>query len=136
MSGYNMNLKAAIFATIGAAIAELVAVPEFGDNLKLKVSVMTVAERANFDEAYRLIKESERAINFRPLLLVFTVKDENGQAVFSVDDVEQIKQLNSLAVVRVSDVALRLNKMLKYDVEAHEKNTKSVLTASFCFYWR
>ncbi len=123
MSGYNMNLKAAIFATIGAAIAELVAVPEFGDNLKLKVSVMTVAERANFDEAYRLIKESERAINFRPLLLVFTVKDENGQAVFSVDDVEQIKQLNSLAVVRLSDVALRLNKMLKDDVEAHEKNS-------------
>lgn len=123
MSGYNMNLKAAIFATIGAAIAELVAVPEFGDNLKLNVSVMTVAERSNFDEAYRLIKESERAINFRPLLLVFTVKDENGQPVFSVDDVEQIKQLNSLAVVRLSDVALRLNKMLKDDVEAHEKNS-------------
>lgn len=123
MSGYNMNLKAAIFATIGAAIAEAVAVPEFGDNLQLKVSVMTVAERANFDEAYRLVKESERAINFRPLLLVFTVKDENGQPVFSVDDVEQIKQLNSLAVVRLSDVALRLNKMLKDDVEAHEKNS-------------
>lgn len=123
MSGYNMNLKAAIFATIGAAIAEAVAVPEFGMGLELKVSVMTVAERANFDEAYRLIKESERAINFRPLLLVFTVKDENGQAVFSVDDVEQIKQLNSLAVVRLSDVALRLNKMLKDDVEAHEKNS-------------
>lgn len=123
MSGYNMNLKAAIFATIGAAIAETVAVPEFGMGLELKVSVMTVAERANFDEAYRLIKESERAINFRPLLLVFTVKDENGQAVFSVDDVEQIKQLNSLAVVRLSDVALRLNKMLKDDVEAHEKNS-------------
>lgn len=118
-----MNLKAAIFATIGAAIAEPVAVPEFGMGLELKVSVMTVAERANFDEAYRLIKESERAINFRPLLLVFTVKDENGQAVFSVDDVEQIKQLNSLAVVRLSDVALRLNKMLKDDVEAHEKNS-------------
>ncbi|PTQ89798.1 hypothetical protein [Agitococcus lubricus] len=118
-----MNLKAAIFATIGAAIAEAVAVPEFGMGLELKVSVMTVAERANFDEAYRLIKESERAINFRPLLLVFTVKDENGQAVFSVDDVEQIKQLNSLAVVRLSDVALRLNKMLKDDVEAHEKNS-------------
>jgi len=123
MSGYNMNLKAAIFATIGAAIAEPVAVPEFGNDLTLKVSVMTVAERANFDEAYRLIKESERAINFRPLLLVFTVKDENGQAVFSVDDVEQIKQLNSLAVVRLSDVALRLNKMLKDDVEQHEKNS-------------
>lgn len=123
MSGYNMNLKAAIFATIGAAIAEPVAVPEFGNDLTLKVSVMTVAERANFDEAYRLVKESERAINFRPLLLVFTVKDENGQAVFSVDDVEQIKQLNSLAVVRLSDVALRLNKMLKEDVEAHEKNS-------------
>lgn len=123
MSSYNMNLKAAIFATIGAAIAEPVAVPEFGNDLTLKVSVMTVAERANFDEAYRLIKESERAINFRPLLLVFTVKDENGQSVFSVDDIEQIKQLNSLAVVRLSDVALRLNKMLKDDVEAHEKNS-------------
>ena len=123
MSAYNMNLKAAIFATIGAAIAEAVAVPEFGNDLTLKVSVMTVAERAKFDDAYRLVNEADRAINFRPLLLVFTVKDENGQPVFSVDDVEQIKQLNSLAVVRLSDVALRLNKMLKDDVEAHEKNS-------------
>lgn len=123
MSGYNMNLKAAIFATIGAAIAESVAVPEFGNDLTLKVSVMTVAERDAFDNAYREIEESKRAANFRPLLMVFTVKDQNHKPVFSVEDVEQIKQLNSLAVVRLTDAALRINKMLKADVEAHEKNS-------------
>jgi len=54
---------------------------------------------------------------------VFTVKDKNHKPVFAVEDVEQIKQLNSLAVVRLTDAALRINKMLKADVETHEKNS-------------
>ena len=119
-----MNLKAAIFATIGEALCENIAVPEFGADVdSLNVSVMTVAERDAFDNAYRAIEESERAVNFRPLLVVFTVKDTQNQPVFAVEDVEQIKQLNSLAVVRLTDAALRINKMLKADVEAHEKNS-------------
>lgn len=121
-------LKKAIFATIGAALCEAIAVPEFGvdefgNNLELNVSVMTVAERGAFDDAYRAVEESQRSSNFRPLLMVFTVKDSNNKPVFDVEDVEQIKQLNSLAVVRLTDAALRLNKMLKEDVEAHEKNS-------------
>lgn len=121
-------LKQAIFASIGAALCETIAVPEFGvdefgNNLELNVSVMTVAERGAFDDAYRAVEESQRAANFRPLLMVFTVKDNNNKPVFGVEDVEQIKQLNSLAVVRLTDAALRLNKMLKEDVEAHEKNS-------------
>lgn len=124
MSDYNMNLKAAIFASIGEALCESIAVPEFGADVdSLKVTVMTVAERGAFDDAYRAVEESQRAANFRPLLMVFTVKDSNNKPVFGVEDVEQIKQLNSLAVVRLTDAALRLNKMLKDDVEAHEKNS-------------
>lgn len=123
MSGYNMNLKAAIFATIGEVLCENIAVPEFGADVdSLKVTVMTVAERDAFDNAYREIEESKRAANFRPLLMVFTVKDQNNKLVFGVEDVEQIKLLNSLAVVRLTDAALRINKMLKADVESHEKN--------------
>ena len=118
-----MNLKAAIFATIGAALHETIAVPEFGMGTELNVSVMTVAERDAFDNAYREIEEAKRAANFRPLLMVFTVKDQNHKPVFTVEDVEQIKQLNSLAVVRLTDAALRINKMLKTDVEQHEKNS-------------
>lgn len=118
-----MNLKAAIFATIGAALHETIAVPEFGMGTELNVSVMSLAERTDFDNAYRAIEESERAVNFRPLLVVFTVKDTQNQPVFAIEDVEQIKQLNSLAVVRLADAALRLNKMLKDDVEQHEKNS-------------
>ena len=119
-----MNLKAAIFATIGKASCENIAVPEFGDDVEsLNVSVMTVAERDAFDNAYRDIEEAKRAANFRPLLMVFTVKDEHYKPAFSVEDVEQIKQLNSLAVVRLTDAALRINKMLKADVEQHEKNS-------------
>lgn len=119
-----MNLKAAIFATIGEALCENIAVPEFGADVdSLNVSVMTVAERDAFDNAYRDIEEAKRAANFRPLLMVFTVKDKNHKPVFAVEDVDQIKQLNSLAVVRLTDAALRINKMLKADVEAHEKNS-------------
>lgn len=117
-----MSLKQAIFATIGAALCESIAVPEFGEGVLLNVGVMSLAERTNFDNAYRDIEESQRAANFRPLLVVFTVKDTQNQPVFCVEDVETIKQLNSLAVMRLSDAALRLNKMLKDDVEQHEKN--------------
>ena len=119
-----MNLKAAIFASIGEALCESIAVPEFGADVEsLNVSVMTVAERDAFDNAYRDIEEAKRPANFRPLLMVFTVKDKNNKLVFGVEDVEQIKLLNSLAVVRLTDAALRINKMLKADVEAHEKNS-------------
>lgn len=118
-----MNIKTAIFNTIGTVLCETIHVPEFGVGLELNVGVMTVAERDAFDNAYRDIEEAKRAANFRPLLMVFTVKDQNYKPVFSVEDVEQIKQLNSLAVVRLTDAALRINKMLKTDVEQHEKNS-------------
>lgn len=117
-----MSIKQAILASLAALPFEVVAVPEFGEGMTLKVSVMSVGDRDAFDAAYRAIDEADRANNFRSLLTIFTVKDNEGVRVFSIDDLEQVKQLSSLVVMRLSDVALSLNKMLKDDVEAHEKN--------------
>lgn len=117
------SLKLAILATIAALPFETVAVSEFGESLELRVTVMTVGERDAFDSAYRNIPETDRAANFRSLLTIFTVKDTDNNAVFSVDDLSDVKQLNSLAIMRLSDAALRLNKMLKQEVEQHEKNS-------------
>mgnify|MGYP000849609227 CR=1 FL=1 len=117
------KLKLAIFASISALAFEAVAVPEFADDLTLHVSVMNVSERDGFDTAYREIPEAERAANFRSLLAIFTVKDTDNQPVFSLGDLADVKKLNSLAIMRLTDAALRINKMLKVDAEQIEKNS-------------
>jgi len=122
------KLKLAIFASISALSHEVVAVPEFNSpdstsDLELHVSVMNVSERDGFDTAYREIPEAERAANFRSLLAIFTVKDSDNQPVFSLGDLADVKKLNSLAIMRLTDAALRINKMLKVDAEQIEKNS-------------
>lgn len=118
-----MSLKLAILATIAALPFEVVAVPEFGEGQELRVGVMSVAERDLFDNTYRAMPEATRAENFRSLLVICTVKDADGQPVFGVDDLAEVKKLNSLAIIRLAEVALRINKMLKQDVESAEKNS-------------
>ena len=122
------KLKLAIFASISALAFEAVAVPEFNSpdstsDLELHVSVMNVSERDGFDTAYREIPEAERAANFRSLLAIYTVKDTDNQPVFSLGDLADVKKLNSLAIMRLTDAALRINKMLKVDAEQIEKNS-------------
>lgn len=122
------KLKLAIFASISALSHEVVVVPEFNSpdstsDLELHVSVMNVSERDGFDTAYREIPEAERAANFRSLLAIFTVKDTDNQPVFSLGDLADVKKLNSLAIMRLTDAALRINKMLKVDAEQIEKNS-------------
>jgi len=118
-----VSLKLAILATITALPFEVVPVPEFGDGQALRVSVMSVAERDLFDSAYRAYPETERAENFRSLLVICTVKDAEGQPVFSLADLPDVKKLNSLAVMRLADVALRLNNMVKKSGDDPEKNS-------------
>lgn len=123
------KLKLAIFASISALNYEVVDVPEFGIDpetglpYELHVSVMNVSERDSFDTAYREIPEAERAANFRSLLAIFTVKDNKNQLFLSLDDIDTVKKLNSLAIMRLTDTALRINKMLKVDAEQIEKNS-------------
>lgn len=122
------KLKLAIFASISTVAHECIAVPEFNSpdsnsDLELHISVMNVSERDAFDTAYREIPEAERAANFRSLLAIFTVKDAENQPVFSIGDLADVKKLNSLAIMRLTDAALRINKMLKVDAEQIEKNS-------------
>jgi hypothetical protein len=118
------NLKLAILASIAALPFEVVAVPEFGDGFELRVSVMNVAERDAFDNAYRdLNVGSSGGSLFRSLLAVHTVRDSESNRVFELSDLDDIKKLNSLAMMRLTDVGLRLNKMLKTEAEDTEKNS-------------
>lgn len=118
-----LSIKGAIFASIAALPHEAIAVPEFGNGMILHVGVMSVADRDAFDAAYRDIPEADRAANFRSLLTIFTVKDPENSRVFNVTDLVDVKKLNSLVILRLTDAALRLNKMLKTEAEEAEKNS-------------
>ena len=70
------------------------------------VTEMTAARRLEFE---RLFTEVENRM--RVLLVAFAVVDEAGKPLFSVKDVEALGEKNFRAVYRVSQVALRLNRV-------------------------
>ena len=118
-----MSLKLAILATIGSLPFELVPVPEFGEGMKLRVTTMSVAERDQFDSAYRTIPEVERTEKFRSLLVIHTVKDGDNQPIFDEGNIADIRELSSVAVTRLVDVSMRLNNMIKKSGDEAEKKS-------------
>lgn len=119
-------LKAALLATIGNLPHEDVALPEVGNDAKVRVSVMTGIERDEFDRVWREMRarDGDRTLGFRTLLVVFTARDpDSGERLFGVADVAQIDMMPAPVVVRLADSALKLNGFAAGAVEKAEKNS-------------
>lgn len=100
---------------------ELVKVPEWGGDVF--VGTMTGAERDGFEAGVNADKESgDTPANVRARLAVIVVRDEAGKRIFSDADAESLGNKSCAALDRVWDVAARINRMRKEDVEAAEKN--------------
>ena len=101
---------------------ELVQVPEWGGSVY--VSTMTGTERDAF-EAESVGTEqtpAERLANFRARLLVRTVVDDAGVRMFSDADAAELGKKAAPAIMRLYDVALRLNRLAAKDVDDLSKN--------------
>jgi hypothetical protein len=100
---------------------ESVNVPEWG-NITVHVQTMTGTARDAFEQS--CMKDGKRCIdNVRAKLLVNTLVDENGKAIFTQADVEALGAKSSKALDRLVVVAQRLNGVTDADVKELAKNS-------------
>lgn len=121
-----MNIKAAIFATIATLPIEKVAVPEFGEGVELRISVMSGAQREAFENHWRDISTKDKTLvnmGFGVCLLIHCVVDEQHNPVFSPDDFSELMKVNSVVLGRLSKIALKVNHLLNDKIEDIEKNS-------------
>lgn len=114
-----MNLKDKILAAQDLK-SEAVECPEW--DVVVHVRVMTGSQR----DAYEFSLSTRQKLgqlgdNFRADLLAKTLCDENGQLLFSAEDVAALGEKNAIVLDRLVRVARRLNK-LEDDGEAAAKN--------------
>ncbi len=97
---------------------EAVEVPEWGG--QVHVRELTAGERDRFEVQ---VSDSKRA-NFRARLAVFAVCDDKGARLFQESDIPELAQLPSAGLVRVCEVALRINKFSDGQIKELEKNSE------------
>jgi len=96
---------------------EAVRVPEWGGSVYVRM--MTGAERDSFDS---LFTQSGRK-TFRSVLVAHTACDEQGNLLFTVDDVEELAKKSAAALDRICVAATKINAITDEDVKELEKNS-------------
>jgi hypothetical protein len=115
--------KAQILSAGASLPSEVVAVPEWGG--EVRVRVMTGTERDIFD--LWAVEQREKPNgwqNMRARLCAMTIIDpDTGERMFGDNEIEALGRGNWLALERVYSVATRLNRLDKESVDAAEKNS-------------
>jgi|CXWL01.1.fsa_nt_gi hypothetical protein len=101
---------------------ELVPVPEWGGDVF--VGIMSGAARDAWEMECAAAKESKRPTpdNFRATLCAHCICDEKGARLFALSDIPALGKKSAVALDRVFEVALRVNKIGAKDREGLEKN--------------
>lgn len=103
---------------------ELIEIPEWGG--AVYVRTFSGAERDSYEEWILKNRGSDGELksyrNARALLVVLTACDENGALLFTADQVDALGKKSAAALDRIFEVAQRLNKLRKQDIEDSEKN--------------
>lgn len=100
---------------------EDIEVPEWGGSVR--VAVMSGAARDRFMEL-NTGKDIPASL-FQARLLASTVVDESGGLLFSVDDVEALRNKSRTALDTLSEAAMRLNGLKAEAVEDAAKNSEA-----------
>lgn len=111
-----MNLREKILSLNDAKLMP-VEVPEW--NCTLHVRVMDVETRGRWEE----LSDGKKTEGIRELLLCLTVCDEQGELVFTLDDVAALSKKSAVAVERLFVRSAKLNKLSKKDVRDLEGNS-------------
>lgn len=96
---------------------EIVAVPEWGGDVR--VATFSGAQRDSFEMAAFIGNEKGKHFldNYRARLAASTIVDENGDRMFTIEDVEALANKSGAALDRVYAVAAKLNGLTAKDVE-------------------
>ncbi len=110
---------------------ERVSVPEWGGDVLVRS--MTGAERDAFEASILEKRGSDYDVNMRNLrakLAAWTIVDEEGNRLFSEDDIKALSEKSAGALQRVFNVASRLSAIGPEDVEELAKNSESALSGA------
>lgn len=108
--------------------SEIVAVPEWGG--EVRVQALNGTNRDKFEAAQIEFRGKERRVrlfNVRARLAALTIVDDNGNRIFTDEDVARLGSKNSAALDRVCTVAQRLSGLSDQDVDDIAKNSESAL---------
>jgi len=106
---------------------EIVPVPEWktGENDSVIVRTMMGTDRDAFDQELLTEEGKSNLENFRAKLCAYTIVDEEGERLFSQEDIIKLGKKSSLALNRVFIVAQKLNGLAPGDVEEMAKNSET-----------
>ncbi|WP_186137964.1 hypothetical protein [Burkholderia gladioli] len=104
---------------------EVVHVPEWGGDVR--IGVMSGKARELLMDS---LAEQQPLSRFQALMLASTIVDDAGTPIFSADDVEQLRGKSTEVLVRLVEVAMRLNKIGQTAVEDAEKNSGAAPSGS------
>lgn len=123
--------KADIFAAQDLQ-TETVDVPEWGGAVIIRT--MTGAQRDSYEQSLmkrgsdgRYTVDTE---NMRAKLVVYTAVDEQGNALFTADDLTALAGKNAAVIERLALAAQRLNGLAKDSVEDAKKNSETTTDAT------
>lgn len=96
---------------------ERVDLPEFGPDKHCIVWGFNAKERTDFELSLQTSKGKLNLKQVRERLIVACVRDEQGNKLFTADDIEAIGEQSSQVVQRIFNVAMRLSGFSDSDVE-------------------
>lgn len=94
------------------------------------VRAFNALERSDLEKRFRNRDPNSDLADFRTSLLVLATVDENGERIFTLDDISWLKEKNAEAIERIFEVASKKNGFAKKDVEELEKNSESSPSAA------
>jgi len=94
-------------------------VPEWGGSVHIRV--MTVGERDSYENEW-MVNKSKGVDNFRSKFLQRVLCDENGELLFTAQEVDKLAKKSARVITRVWEAAMRHNALTDGDVEELAKN--------------
>ena len=102
---------------------QTVAVPEWGGDVL--VGTLTGKQRDKFETEFASASKGERGMdNIRAKLCALSLRDEDGNSIFTLKDVNELGTKSAAALDRVFTAALSLNGFTQSDVDELAGNSE------------
>jgi hypothetical protein len=109
--------RQSILACADTLPRELVNVPEWGGDVWVRT--LSASERDQLEMQW----EKTKRVHFRARVVYYCACDEQGRDLFREEDIPVLGAKSTTAVAKVCDVAFRLNRFTREDIEDLEKNS-------------
>ena len=104
---------------------EDVPVPEMGEDLSVRIAILTGHAREEYSKLCREREASQDTSEIQAILVSITAIDVEGKLLFSPEDVKKINDKSSAVLDRLCTTAMKLNGLTEEAMEDLAKNLGS-----------